>query len=75
MKTISIIISALLLAGCATDGFLTNRVSCAVGGVHGFVNSMYGPVGLTSKVAQEDADVICARLKPAPVATPLESKK
>ncbi len=62
MKYLLIPIVALL-TGCAATDFLTNRVSCTVDGAKAMVNSMYGPVGISSKVDQADADVICKALK------------
>lgn len=62
MKTIAILICALAFTGCAQ---FTNRVSVVLGTDEVLINSMYGPLGITSKVDARDAGVIreMARLK------------
>ena len=52
-------LAALLLCGCSTLESLENRVSCSADGKHAYINSLYGPVGVTSKIAAADAKVIC----------------
>lgn len=59
MRTIFSVALALLLSGCAAVDVLENRVSCSADGKHAYVNSLYGPVGVTSKIAPADAKVIC----------------
>lgn len=54
----------LTLQGCASTDFFANRVSCTVSGGTAFVNSMYGPLGITSKIAASDATVICTPTSP-----------
>jgi hypothetical protein len=55
-----LLIACLALSGCGTlEKTFANRVSCSLDRQEGFVNSMYGPVGVTSKVAKEDAAVMC----------------
>jgi aromatic ring-opening dioxygenase LigB subunit len=52
---------SLLLAGCGTNPFkgeFTNRVSMTLGGDEAHVSSMYGPIGITSKVDPKDAEVL-----------------
>ncbi len=64
MTRLALILAATFtLAGCATlDGLgLENRVSCTKGGTTALYSSMYGPLGVTSKVAQVDADEICKK--------------
>jgi aromatic ring-opening dioxygenase LigB subunit len=57
----SLILLSLLLAGCGTNPFkgeFTNRVSMTLGGDEAHISSMYGPIGITSKVDQKDAEVL-----------------
>lgn len=55
----TLLVTLGLLSGCSSLEMLENRVSCSADGKYAFVNSMYGPVGVTSKVAASDAKVIC----------------
>jgi hypothetical protein len=48
---------ALLLAGCESSP-LANRVSMTLAGDEAYVNSMYGPLGLTSKIDKRDAEIL-----------------
>lgn len=81
MKLIAMFAFALLVAslqGCAAiekSGLIENQISCAVDGSNGLINSMYGPLGITSKIKQSQADVICANLKPSPALLPAASAK
>ena len=62
MKPIALILATLALSGCATlslDGKLENRVACTVAKDKAFTVSEYGPVGITGKIADRDAAVIC----------------
>jgi aromatic ring-opening dioxygenase LigB subunit len=57
----ALILLSLLLAGCGTNPFkgeFTNRVSITLGGDEAHISSMYGPIGITSKVDQKDAEVL-----------------
>lgn len=54
-----LLILVLPLAGCSSLELLENRVSCSMDRKQAYVNSMYGPVGVTSKVAPADSEVIC----------------
>jgi len=57
-----IALSALALSACTTvKGQFENRVSCTVGGQQLVATSFYGPFGLTSKIAAEDAAVVCKK--------------
>jgi hypothetical protein len=59
MKRLALI--SLLLAGCGTNPFngeFTNRVSMTLGGDEAHISSMYGPIGITSKVDPKDAEVL-----------------
>ena len=56
-----LILLSALLAGCGTNPFkgtLTNRVSMTLGGDEAHISSMYGPIGITSKVDPKDAEVL-----------------
>jgi hypothetical protein len=53
--------SLALLAGCESmSGFmpLANRVSVSLDGREAYVNSMYGWIGITSKIAKPDAEAL-----------------
>jgi aromatic ring-opening dioxygenase LigB subunit len=57
----ALILLSLLLAGCGTNPFkgeFTNRVSMTLGGDEAHISSMYGPLGITSKVDPKDAEVL-----------------
>ncbi len=50
------------LAGCGTSPkWLDNRLACTVNKDTAFVVSRYGPLGIASTLAGEDAAVVCAR--------------
>jgi hypothetical protein len=58
-----ILLLALLsgLAGCGSNplaGKFTNRVSMTLGEDEGLISSMYGPIGITSKIDPKDAEVL-----------------
>jgi aromatic ring-opening dioxygenase LigB subunit len=56
-----LILLSLMLTGCGTNplaGKFTNRVSMTLGGDEAHVSSMYGPIGITSKVDPKDAEVL-----------------
>lgn len=49
-----------LLGGCSTlDKVLENRVSCTLDRKQALYSSMYGPIGITSKVSEGDSTTIC----------------
>ncbi len=57
-----LIACAAMLSGCASlEGLLDNRVSCTLDGKQALYSSMYGPIGVTSKVSDSDSGVICKR--------------
>lgn len=63
------LLASLFLSGCSTTaagkiGMLDNRVSCTLDGKHLLFNSMYGSVGITAKVADEDGKATCAKSVP-----------
>lgn len=63
MRKVFGILVILALSGCAQLEMLDNRVSCTVGGDQAYVNSMYGPLGVTSKISQKDSENICGKEK------------
>jgi hypothetical protein len=52
-----LILLSVLLAGCSNNP-LANRISLPLGGNEAYVNSMYGPIGLTSKIDPQDAEIL-----------------
>lgn len=53
-RTLLPIVIATLLSGCAIDGQLQNRVSTTLGCDQALYTSMYGPIGITSKIDGRD---------------------
>lgn len=52
---------ALLLSGCAgMETSLENRIACTVARDSAYAVSLWGPVGITAKIAPRDAKVVCA---------------
>ncbi|MBP8102355.1 MAG: hypothetical protein KAY54_10785 [Burkholderiaceae bacterium] len=51
------IFACVILAGCSSNP-LANRISLPLGGNEAYVNSMYGPIGITSKVDPQDAEIL-----------------
>jgi hypothetical protein len=56
MRLLLILLPALLV-GCSSNP-LTNRISVTLDGKDAYVNSMYGPIGVTSKIDPKDAEVL-----------------
>lgn len=57
---LAVMAAAGATSGCASlDGKLENRVVCTVAKDRAFVVSEFGPVGISSKVAEADRAVIC----------------
>ena len=63
MKIVSLAVMAAFLTGCASlpSVDLSNRLSCTLDKKQAFINSMYGPLGVTSKVAAADGKALCAK--------------
>ena len=60
MKTL-LIAACVALAGCSSNplkGQFANRLSVSLSGDEAYVNSMYGWLGVTSKIDGRDAEVI-----------------
>ncbi len=53
----ALLFACLILAGCSSSP-LANRISLPLGGNEAYVNSMYGPIGITSKVDPQDAEIL-----------------
>ena len=53
----ALLFACLILAGCSSSP-LANRISLPLGGNEAYVNSMYGPIGITSKVDPHDAEIL-----------------
>lgn len=53
----ALLFACLAITGCSSNP-LANRISLPLGGSDVYVNSMYGPVGITSKVDPQDAEVL-----------------
>lgn len=54
-----LLIPIILLAGCST--IFENRVSCTVGDPKAFYTSMYGQIGVSSKISEVDSKAICEK--------------
>ena len=62
MKKLLIVAMLAALSGCATIGEqLENRVSCTVDGKKAFFNSMFSILGITYRIDEADAKVICSK--------------
>ena len=58
-----LITASLALAGCSNLlPSLENRLTCAVAKDKAFVVSQYGPVGISSVIADQDRAEICYKL-------------
>lgn len=65
MTRILILAAASLLAGCSNlDGVLVNRVACTLDRQQGAFISWYGPIGISAKIADADAKVMCPESVP-----------
>lgn len=62
MNKILIAALAATLSGCAGTTF-ENRVTCSVSEGETFVVSKWGSFGITSKISDKDAAVICPKEK------------
>jgi hypothetical protein len=57
MKRAAMILAAVLLSACESSP-LANRVSMTLAGDEAYVNSMYGFIGVTSKIDKRDAEIM-----------------
>ena len=62
MTRFALLACLLALSGCGTlDGKLDNRMSCTLARDAALYSSMYGRIGFTSYVNDEDGKAACAR--------------
>ena len=60
MNRIVILALAAALAGCSTlDRVMENRVACSLDRTQGAFISWYGPLGISAKIADADAEAMC----------------
>ena len=60
MKLILALVSAMVLAGCATrPEFLENRVVCTAAKDEAHLVSKWGPIGIASAISEKDREMIC----------------
>ena len=60
MTRILILAAVALLAGCSTlDRIMENRVACSLDRTQGAFISWYGPLGISAKIAEADAEARC----------------
>ncbi len=57
--TLPTLFLALSLAGCADTRFLENRIVCTVDKQHAHAVSVWGPFGISSRIAASDAAIVC----------------
>lgn len=58
----ALIAVVFLLSGCSSlKGTFENRAACTVDGKQMLVASMYGPIGIASKISPDDAAVVCTK--------------
>lgn len=61
-KTVLSLALALSLTGCANlKGMFANRAACTVSGEELLIASMYGPIGIVSKIDPADSAAVCAK--------------
>lgn len=59
-KLILTLLTGLALSGCATtSGVLDNRLACTVAKDELYIVSLYGPIGVASKISAKDQAVVC----------------
>jgi uncharacterized lipoprotein YajG len=63
MRTLAILAALVLLSGCSTLSQLENRVACTPDGKQMVYVSMYGPIGVASRISETDAQAICKPMK------------
>ena len=60
----TIILIAVLLSGCSTlEKQFANRITFSADGKSAFVASMYGPLGIASKIDPDDAKALIEAAK------------
>lgn len=62
MKYLVVLLMLFSFTGCASlEGKFENRVTCTVDKKDSFLVSLYGPLGIASKVSKSDTAVICSK--------------
>jgi hypothetical protein len=62
MKSLAVLTLALFLGGCASlKGEFENRLACSANSDQAYLVSMYGPVGLATKVSSSDIPELCKK--------------
>ena len=60
MRKLIVVLAVLALSGCSTfKGTFENRAVCTVSGGQMMAVSLYGPLGIASKISAEDAAAVC----------------
>jgi len=55
-----------LMSGCSTiERQFENRISCTIDKSQYYVVSLWGPLGIASKIAKSDGEIVCSQVKPA----------
>ena len=55
MKRILATLCAAALTGCSTTGKLDNLITVSLSGDRAFATSLYGPIGITAELREQDA--------------------
>lgn len=54
------ILPIALLSGCSTlNGMLENRLTCTVAGDKAYFISLYGPIGVSALISDQDSAAVC----------------
>lgn len=62
IRTLAALACAAALSACSSlPQAFANRLACTADGKRAVVASMYGPVGVASYIADDDAAVICRK--------------
>lgn len=61
MKYLILLVICLGVSGCANfrTEYLGNRITCTVAKDKAYVTSLWGFIGISSEIVQEDSDIIC----------------
>jgi hypothetical protein len=61
-SSIAAVLLIMTLTGCSSmEKTFENRVACTADGKQLLVASLYGPIGVASKISPDDAAVICGK--------------
>jgi hypothetical protein len=62
-RTLALLFITLHLGGCASlRGEFENRLACSANSDQAYLVSMYGPVGLATKVSSSDIPELCKKV-------------